>query len=119
MLWGRNSGQENAVFGIPGNWIGRKPESGGNATTPHDNRSPCLTATDRHGVGGGFGVRRLTPIECERLQGFPDGYTQIIWKNKPLEDCPDGHRYKALGNSMAVPVMRWIGERITAYINQS
>ena len=57
-------------------------------------------------------VRRLTPTECERLQGFPDGYTQIPWRNKSAEDCPDGPRYKAMGNSMAVPVMRWIGERI-------
>ncbi|MCK4901407.1 MAG: DNA (cytosine-5-)-methyltransferase [Anaerolineales bacterium] len=59
-----------------------------------------------------MGVRRLTPIECERLQGFPDDYTRIQWRNKSPEDCPDGPRYKALGNSMAVPVMRWIGERI-------
>lgn len=51
-------------------------------------------------------VRRLTPTECERLQGFPDGYTNILPKT------PDGPRYKALGNSMAVPVMRWIGKRI-------
>tara|TARA_R100000951_G_scaffold116169_2_gene126841 strand:+ start:119 stop:1339 length:1221 start_codon:yes stop_codon:yes gene_type:complete len=57
-------------------------------------------------------VRRLTPTECERLQGFPDGYTQIAWKGKPAENCPDSHRYKALGNSMATPVMKWIGERI-------
>ena len=57
-------------------------------------------------------VRRLTPVECERLQGFPDNYTQIPWRKKGPEDCPDGPRYKALGNSMAVPVMRWIGERI-------
>jgi DNA (cytosine-5)-methyltransferase 1 len=57
-------------------------------------------------------VRRLTPTECERLQGFPDNFTQIPWRNKPAEDCPDGPRYKAMGNSMAVPVMRWIGERI-------
>ena len=55
-------------------------------------------------------VRRLTPVECERLQGFPDGYTNIPWRGKP--ESPDGPRYKALGNSMAVPVMRWIGERI-------
>jgi DNA (cytosine-5)-methyltransferase 1 len=54
-------------------------------------------------------VRRLTPTECERLQGFPDGHTLIPYRNKPA--C-DGPRYKALGNSMAVPVMRWIGERI-------
>ncbi len=55
-------------------------------------------------------VRRLTPRECERLQGFPDDYTDIPYRNK--EHAPDGPRYKALGNSMAVPVMRWIGERI-------
>jgi DNA (cytosine-5)-methyltransferase 1 len=55
-------------------------------------------------------VRRLTPVECERLQGFPDNYTNIAWRKKP--ESPDGPRYKALGNSMAVPVMRWIGERI-------
>jgi len=54
-------------------------------------------------------VRRLTPVECERLQGFPDGYTDIKLRGK---ETPDGPRYKALGNSMAVPVMRWIGERI-------
>ena len=57
-------------------------------------------------------VRRLTPIECERLQGFPDNYTQIPWRKKSVSDCPIGPRYKALGNSMAVPVMAWIGERI-------
>lgn len=57
-------------------------------------------------------VRRLTPVECERLQGFPDGYTMIPWRGKPAEDCPDGPRYKSLGNSMAVPVMAWIGKRI-------
>ena len=63
-------------------------------------------------IVSGLSVRRLTPTECERLQGFPDGFTQIPWRNKPAENCPDGPRYKALGNSMAVPVMRWIGERI-------
>jgi len=57
-------------------------------------------------------VRRLTPVECERLQGMPDNHTRIPWRNKPAEDCPNGPRYKAIGNSMAVPVMRWIGERI-------
>jgi DNA (cytosine-5)-methyltransferase 1 len=55
-------------------------------------------------------VRRLTPVECERLQGFPDGYTNIPWRKQP--ESPDGPRYKALGNSMAVPVMGWIGKRI-------
>ena len=55
-------------------------------------------------------VRRLTPEECEALQGFPRGYTNIPWRGKP--ESPDGPRYKALGNSMAVPCMVWIGERI-------
>jgi DNA-cytosine methyltransferase len=57
-------------------------------------------------------IRRLTPVECERLQGFPDNWTLIPWKKKPIEECPDGPRYKACGNSMAVPCMRWIGKRI-------
>ena len=206
-------------YGIPGNWIGRKPENGGNAVEPMHDVAPCLTKTDRHGVaqpmpintmvalrhnalgrGTGFGigdegdpaytitkghshavaqpvaygvgespdtahclrsgasradkhesttyvaqpfqqtadcltaaygtkwngnasatngslfasqgmaVRRLTPVECERLQGFPDNYTNIPWRKS--SESPDGPRYKALGNSMAVPVMRWIGQRI-------
>ena len=59
-------------------------------------------------------VRRLTPTECERLQGFPDDYTDIRPNAKPT---PDGPRYKALGNSMAVPVMTWIGQRIAAVSN--
>jgi len=57
-------------------------------------------------------IRRLTPRECERLQGFPDDWTKIPYRNKSEDQCPDGNRYKACGNSMAVPVMRWIGERI-------
>ena len=77
----------------------------------------CSTVTSKWGTGGGnvpvttqtIAVRRLTCVECERLQGFPDNYTDIKPKGKPT---PDGPRYKALGNSMAVPVMRWIGERI-------
>lgn len=60
----------------------------------------------------GKSIRRLTPTECERLQGFPDGHTMIPWRGKPAQECPDGPRYKSLGNSMAVPVMRWIGRRI-------
>jgi DNA (cytosine-5)-methyltransferase 1 len=84
---------------------------------------PCLTECSpsvKVGSGGSSGnppgvqhamqVRRLTPIECERLQGFPDGYTNIPWRKKP--EAPDGPRYKALGNSMAVPCMAWIGKRI-------
>jgi DNA (cytosine-5)-methyltransferase 1 len=161
------------TYGIPGNWIGRKPENGGNAVEPMYDIAPCLTKADQHAVaqpigvdifnaafsgevavpltnrsdGTGTGptvmvaptltasndpsrspqssevtnqvaavhsvsmaVRRLTPTECERLQGFPDGYTNIPWRK--AAESPDGPRYKALGNSWAVPVVRWIGERI-------
>lgn len=80
--------------------------------------APTLVA--RMGTGGGMvpltieqlRVRRLTVTECERLQGFPDGYTKISWKGKPEDQCPDGPRYKAIGNSWAVPVIRWIGRRM-------
>lgn len=88
------------------------------------------------------GVRRLMPLECERLQGFPDDYTRIPWRTyqeaarkgisyetllarrgmtlrgPSIEDCPDGPRYKALGNSWAVPCARWIGQRIAAHIDE-
>ncbi|SFQ46790.1 DNA (cytosine-5)-methyltransferase 1 [Geopseudomonas sagittaria] len=63
-------------------------------------------------------VRRLTPVETERLQGFPDNYTRIPWRSKPAAECPDGPRYKAIGNSMAVPCMRWIGLRIERHLEQ-
>ena len=59
-------------------------------------------------------VRRLTPRECERLQGFPDDHTRIPWRGKPADECPDGPRYKALGNSMATNCMQFIGRRIEA-----
>lgn len=64
-------------------------------------------------------VRRLTPRECERLQGFPDDYTLIPWRGKPAEECPDGPRYKAIGNSKAIPVVRWIGRRLMAQLATS
>ena len=74
-----------------------------------------LTVRQRAAVaGGGMAVRRLTPRECERLQGFKDDHTLIPWRGKSPQDCPDGPRYKALGNSMAVPCMAWIGKRIAA-----
>ena len=78
-------------------------------------KAPTLTATNdkqliHHKEEPKSVIRRLTPVECERLQGFPCGYTEIPYNNRP--HTPDGHRYKALGNSMAVPVIRWLGERI-------
>jgi DNA (cytosine-5)-methyltransferase 1 len=177
-------GQNIVSYDIPGNWIGRKPENGGNAVEPMSNVAPCLTSADKHAVAferrmvrttGGqpqeelshclradqntgdgapcvafaqntrdevremdvvgalaaqpgmkqtsyirqsYAVRRLTPTECERLQGFPDSHTKIPWRGKPAEECPDGPRYKACGNSMAVPCMKWIGERIQSTLNQ-
>ena len=88
------------------------------------NNEPWPTLPAHAGTGGGnvpmiaFAanptsvVRRLTPIECEKLQGFPDDFTKIPYRNKSADDCPNGVRYKALGNSMAVNVMAWIGQRV-------
>jgi len=84
----------------------------------YNRQDPDVSGSVTHPIGAqdngmavarGMQVRRLTPRECERLQGFPDNYTAITHRGKPAADGP---RYKALGNSMAVPVMRWIGERI-------
>jgi DNA (cytosine-5)-methyltransferase 1 len=75
----------------------------------------CNQAVDAgHVLPHAMQVRRLTPRECERLQGFPEDYTLIPWRKKPADQCPDSPRYKALGNSWAVPVVRWIGYRIQA-----
>lgn len=62
-------------------------------------------------------LRKLTPRECERLQGFPDDYTKIPYRGRPIEECPDGPRYRAIGNSWAVPVIRWLGRRIEKVLN--
>jgi DNA (cytosine-5)-methyltransferase 1 len=91
--------------------------------TPKFNEEQALTLTKQSPTGGGqpqtvmtaMQVRRLTPVECERLQGFPDNYTAIPWRNKAASECPDGPRYKALGNSWAVP---WIGKRINEAVHQ-
>lgn len=125
------------TYSLAGNTIDRQPENGGNGTGYSKNVSYTLTKTDRHAVALGFSesagvqsdialtiegvptltkshsmgvcqpqtVRRLTPLEAERLQGFPDNYTNI-------PGATDSKRYAALGNSMAVPVMEWIGNRI-------
>lgn len=131
---GRNSGQENVVCvtgevthtlradGFDGSEEGTG--RGCPIVSVHENQRGEITVSDTAGTvkcaGGkpgqgypaalvGSAVRRLTPRECERLQGFPDDYTLIPYRGK---SSADGPRYKALGNSMAVPVMRWIGERI-------
>ena len=115
----QHSGNTNIVC-INGNIIGKDPNgtSGGNGMGAiQDGTAYTLTATDRHAVSDGLQVRRLMPVECERLQGFPAGHTQIPWRGKPAADCPDSLRYKAIGNSMVVPVMRWIGARIEDFFN--
>ena len=89
----------------------------------HNRQDPDISGDVTHPLGAqdngmglqhGMQVRRFTPRECERLQGFPDDYTLIPYRGKPADQCPDGPRYKALGNSWAVPCARWIGERIAA-----
>lgn len=105
----------NTMIATRGNKLGR-----GTGFGLGDEHDPAytLTCNHEHGVEIENGietvVRRLTPLECERLQGFPDNHTRIPWKGKSADECPDGPRYKAIGNSMAVPVMRWLGERIEA-----
>ena len=134
----------NQTYVMPGNWVGRSPENGGNQTTPAIELSPTLTRTDVPAIlpkwpaeigntlGADYGdkmglnnqhinvgapyfipshdrVRRITCTEAEQLQGFETGFTDIEYRGKP---APDSQRYKALGNSMAVPVVKWIGERI-------
>lgn len=84
--------------------------------------APTLRAMghkDSHNNGGeqiavqqGWAVRRLTPTECARLQGFHDNHCRIPWRGKPAEECPDGPQYKGYGNSMSVGVIRWLGRRI-------
>ena len=118
---GRNNGQENAIVTEPFTLAIRGRSEGSTVEVRNDGTANALLTPNggRAGmgvraIGWGMQVRRLTPIECERLQGFPDDHTLIGWRGNDAAECPDGPRYKAIGNSMAVPVMRWIGERIAA-----
>lgn len=143
---GRNNGSENVLFEIKGQESVRLHENitptlkarmgtGGNnvpCIVLNDQggqsiniKNDCISPTLRSEAHGNlpiittpYTIRKITPAECERLQGFPDNYTQIAWRNKSTEDCPDSSRYKAIGNSMAVPVMRWIGQRLTAFLEK-
>jgi DNA (cytosine-5)-methyltransferase 1 len=81
----------------------RQDPDSGSVTHPLDTDGTSIA------ISSGVAVRRLTPIEAERLQGFPDDFTAIPFRGAPAKDTP---RYKALGNSMATPVVRWLGERI-------
>jgi DNA (cytosine-5)-methyltransferase 1 len=109
---GTGNGQGCATAAVAFDWkMGEKARS----IAINEEQAPTLGAqADRYAVQAAMQVRRLTPVECERLQGFPDNYTAIPWRKKPASECSDGPRYKALGNSWAVPVVRWIGRRIAA-----
>ncbi len=97
------------AYSIAGNAINRSVEQGGNGRRVSDDVCYTLTSTDRHAVVANYRVRFYTPLECERLQGFPDNWTKVIYNGKSAKDTP---RYRAIGNSMPVPVMTWLGERI-------
>ena len=101
---------------IAENIIGRKVENGGNGVGAQEEIAYTQNCSGVMGVctdePSETTVRRLTPLECERLMGFPDNYTRISWNGKPETSCPDAPRYKACGNSMCVNVMRWIGIQI-------
>lgn len=103
---GRNSGQENAVC-VTGAVTHSLTAEGFDASEDGTGRGQPITVTD-------MAVRRLMPVECERLQGFPDGWTDVPVGNSTAADGP---RYKQLGNSWAVPCVRWIGERIAAHLS--
>ncbi|MHA7114679.1 DNA cytosine methyltransferase [Pseudomonas promysalinigenes] len=137
---GRNSGQENAVC-VTGEITHTLKAEGFDASEDGTGRGQPIvscrelaqTLTSSYGkqvdstdsakgpnvVGHSESVRRLTPRECERLQGFPDDYTLTPYRTKPASDCPDGPRYKAIGNSKAVTVVRWIGQRLQQQLERS
>ncbi|WP_312526658.1 DNA cytosine methyltransferase [Paracoccus sp. (in: a-proteobacteria)] len=105
---GHGGGHAAVAFDLRGREGGAMPEG------PHEtaNLRAASGGSSRSYVAQPWAVRRLMPTECERLQGFPDGFTAIPWRNKPADQCPNGPRYKALGNSWAVNCAEWIGERI-------
>lgn len=105
-------GDNQTAVAIAENIIGRQAQNGGNGTGAQEELAYTQNASGVIGVSSSATVRRLLPIECERLMGFPDNWTRISWKGKPAEECPDSPRYKACGNSMCVNVMRWMGMRI-------
>ncbi|PAW51700.1 DNA (cytosine-5-)-methyltransferase [Pseudomonas moraviensis] len=113
----------DASYGRLQGCSGQDANHGHSHLVVHGTQDPDVRDEQAHTLGrnlvGGSGVRRLLPRECERLQGMPDDYTLIPWRGKPASVCPDGPRYKAIGNSKAVPCVRWIGRRILKQITPS
>jgi site-specific DNA-cytosine methylase len=101
------------VYGISGNVIGRQDHNGPNGISVTEAGGPMFTLTtlDRHAIATPYAVRRLLPIECERLMGWPDDWTR--WDAEGKEQT-DGHRYKQTGNGVASPVAEWVGRQIFA-----
>lgn len=115
---GRNNGQENALLAFTQNSRSEVRQINGDGQIVGALAAEA-GAQQQNYLAGRSGVRRLIPRECERLQGFPDNYTLIPWRGKPAEECPDGPRYKAIGNSKAIPVVRWIGRRLLEQLQPS
>ena len=107
VAFAENSRAELRLEGGDGSRCGALSTGGGKA----GQGVPMVATTAR--------IRRITPLEAERLMGFPDNYTAIPWRKKPASECPDGPRYRALGNSWAIPVVRWIGQRISALLHKT
>lgn len=106
-------GQVAVAYAIQAGALRTNPLSGPDGVGVQADHAYTLEArSEVQAVQVACAARRLTPRECERLQGFEDDYTLIPWRGKPADECPDGPRYKAIGNSKAVPVVRWIGRRI-------
>ena len=108
-----NNESENCIIDMQGGKSGANTRTDGTCptlTVPGHDSASCVHAV----ASSKLSVRRLLPIECERLMGFPDNWTKIPWRGKPSDECPDAPRYKACGNSMGVNCMRWIGLGIQA-----
>ena len=108
-----SAGTQLVAYGIAGNIIGRQDHNGGNGQGFTEPNGPMftLTATDRPAIATPYAVRRLTPLECERLMGWPDNWTRYDANGK---EQTDGHRYKQCGNGVASPVAEWVGRQIFA-----
>lgn len=119
---GSTGGQASVAVAVAfqerGRTDGRSLEIGGDVAYALTAPNGGGRAQERNVLTPAMQVRRLTPVECERLMGFPDGYTAIPWRGKPADQCPDGPRYRSLGNSWAVPVAKWIGQRIDAAVRR-
>lgn len=110
-------GQVAVAFAIQVRAVSENPDAGPDGVGVAEEVAYTLEARSTpQAVGSGWAVRRLTPPECARLQGFPDHHARIAWRGKLADECPDGNQYKTYGNSMAVSVIRWLGERLLAHM---